>query len=220
MASTENERTKAEMLGARYYIYQMFHSIFGVKPNPRQFEALKDSATAEAFAIYLPERSDETDARLKRLLETEFSEDFADQYVRSFEGPGQMIAPPWESVYVNPQPLLFQESTIDARKQYLAQGYIPQQFPHVPDDQLSLELDFMTQLAVRACEAERTGDEKACREALTASQMFLDTHLGRWTQAFAERLEEGGQEHFAAMARLLEAFVAADGRWLEAALTA
>lgn len=197
---------------ARAYLYQIFHSVFGVKANPEQFAVLANGATEEALCLFESLTADPSQWRkhVEDFCHTDFSEDIAAQYVKSFEGPGQMIAPPWESVYVNAQPLLFQESTIDVRRRYLAWDYIPHEFPHVPDDQLSLELDFMKRLGRRACESLQVGDGESAKALFIASREFIETHLGCWLNAFTERLVEGEQSFYALAAQILTDFVRAD----------
>lgn len=204
-------------LEARTYLYQVFHSVFGVKANAEQFQVLSNGTTEEALLLFAPPgvEVDTWRAMAADFCWTPFSEDIASQYVRSFEGPGQMVAPPWESVYVNAQPLLFQESTIDVRRQYLAWDFIPHEFPHVPDDQLSLELDFMERLGLRACEARNNDNEAEEASALRASLDFIDKHLGRWLGEFAQRLVEGEQDFYAMAAQVLEGFVKADKAFLK-----
>lgn len=204
-------------LEARTYLYQIFHSVFGVKANAEQFQVLANGATEEALLLFAPPGvgADTWHAMAADFCRTPFSENIASQYVRSFEGPGQMVAPPWESVYVNAQPLLFQESTIDVRRQYLAWDFIPHEFPHVPDDQLSLELDFMERLGLRACEARKNGNDAEEASALGASLDFIDGHLGRWLDEFAQRLVEGEQNFYALAAQVLGGFVEADKAFLK-----
>lgn len=200
-------------LEARVYLYQIFHSVFGVKANPAQFQVLANGATEEALLMFTPPDTevDGWHAMVLSFCRTPFNEGIASEYVKSFEGPGQMIAPPWESVYVNAQPLLFQESTIDVRRHYLTWDYIPHEFPHVPDDQLSLELDFMERLGRRACEALQEGDDNEAQNLLAASLEFMEAHLGCWLDEFAERLVEGKQGFYAQAAQILSGFTKADG---------
>jgi TorA maturation chaperone TorD len=85
-------------------------------------------------------------------------------------------------------------------------------------DHVAAELEFMHLLAVKEAieHGEDDGEEHAevCRDAARA---FLRDHLGRWTQRFAERLEEDAADPaYAAAGRLLERFVALDATWLGA----
>lgn len=211
-----NETDILETLGARYYAYQVMRSIFGVEPSAAQFEVIQGSATSEAFEMLFEQTCCDDSWRkpLQEVVSTSYEEKIFDEYTRLFLGPGHIEAPPWESIYVSEQPLLFQECTIDVRKHYLAQGYIPKQFPHVPDDQLSIELDFMEKLAVKAYEEFYADRQDELKDSLCACHSFLEEHLCKWAEPFRERVEDGEGGFYAAAATLLEKYAAEDKAYL------
>ncbi len=98
--------------------------------------------------------------------------------------------------------LLLQESTIAVRHFYTAQGFIPKKFPHVADDHIALELDFMKRLATACAERDDAADE--------VSRAFLDEHLGVWAPRFAENVRQAGCAYYAAASDLLVGLVAVD----------
>lgn len=206
------EEIISNMLGARHCAYQALHSIFGVEPSEEQFEALHNELFHDAFETVFSYAESGSDwERLSSIvLNATFENTVSNEYIRAFVGPGDIIAPPWESVYVNPQPLLFQENTIEVRKMYLKQGLIPKRFPHEPDDHLAIELDFMEHLAKQAQIAYMLTEDDAFRESMDASAMFIDEHLGQWINAFAKRLENSDIDHYENAAKLLEKFIFAD----------
>lgn len=69
-----------------------------------------------------------------------------------FIGIGTRVAP-WESVYVSPDRLVFQASTLAVRDAYGAAGFVAKNKGAEPDDHIATECDFMAKLAAQAAEA-------------------------------------------------------------------
>lgn len=115
-------------------------------------------------------------------------------YTDIFIGPHELAAPPWESVMRTGKRVLFQPEVLDVRESYRAAGFLPAGYPHVGDDFIGTECDFLAKLAERAFRASEVEDREQATRALAASAEFLDTHLGVWAEDFAEkaRLEYEG----------------------------
>lgn len=202
----------------RCFLYQVFQSVFGNAPSVAQLDVVFSDLARESLGAF----ADADDLALLDGWAAEFAQDpqaFAErlgsQYMRALIGPASLPAPPWESVYTSNDHLLFQEVTLDVRRAYVAQDCIPASYPHVADDHLSLELDFMAKLAERAMQAVERGDGGEVGRLVTVQLDFLHNHLGVWVGAFAERLATDAARYYACMARLTERFVAQDLRWLE-----
>ncbi|MCB8816455.1 molecular chaperone TorD family protein [Desulfosporosinus shakirovi] len=71
------------------------------------------------------------------------------EYTRLFIGPTKLPVPPWESVYVSKERLLFQESSLKVRQRqcYLNYNFLPAKYRSEADDHIALELDFMYNLS-------------------------------------------------------------------------
>lgn len=108
-------------------------------------------------------------------------------YNRLFVGPTVLEAGPWESLYKTTENVLFCETTLEVRKAYVAQGFIPNNYPHVSDDHVALELDFMRLLAEQALEACEVGDDETAKAKLRAQADFLADHLNVWLPKFAKK---------------------------------
>lgn len=106
-----------------------------------------------------------------------------------FLGVGTRLAP-WESVYVSPDRLVFQASTLAVRDAYAAAGFVVKRKGSEPDDHIATECDFMAKLALRAQEAFGAKDVATYRKALETSRAFLDAHLGVLSAKFADALSE------------------------------
>lgn len=82
-------------------------------------------------------------------------------------------------------------------------------------DHLAVELEFMSLLLLKVLYARKK--EMAEAEVLTrdAAAAFLRDHLGRWVEAFAERLQrETESASFRALARVLQTFLGEEWRLL------
>jgi TorA maturation chaperone TorD len=133
-----------------------------------------------------------------------------------FVGPSMVEAPPWESYYLKPDRLLFQEATLEVRRAYAAQGFLPAAYPHVADDHIALELDFMARLAEKLAEGFDKGDSEAVSQYLAASDSFLQEHLLKWVPDFVKTLSQAKHNYFYKEAgALLDEFVKVDAEALE-----
>ncbi len=108
--------------------------------------------------------------------ETEFA------FNRLFVGPGPLAAPPFSSVYLDPEPKLMGRSTSLVRAVHQALGLQSAWFGSVPDDHLAVELD--TALALNALAAKALANA----ELAELRRYFMVGHMGRWVPLFADRV--------------------------------
>ncbi|MEW5723943.1 MAG: molecular chaperone TorD family protein [Thermodesulfobacteriota bacterium] len=102
---------------------------------------------------------------------------------RLFVGPMKLAAPPYASVYLDPEPRVMGESTLQARRVYQALGLESPWEGRLPDDHISLELD--------ACLHFQAALAKAPAEELSALwRYFILEHLGTWVPRFVDRVRE------------------------------
>lgn len=209
------EQSNIEALEARHFCYMALQSVFGVDPAKAQIAALASEETKAWFCKFSsdPQFVASADSFFEAAAQADAG-DLKSVYTRLFLGPGPMIAGPWESIYVNQEPLLFVESTIDVRKAYLSQGFAPKLFPNVADDHIALELDFMKRLAEAMLVFAAEGDDDAFAGAKNASVSFLREHLLKWDKPFAAKIREAKSPYFSAAAGLLVSFLSADAAFL------
>ncbi|MDO5672373.1 MAG: molecular chaperone TorD family protein [Actinomycetaceae bacterium] len=103
--------------------------------------------------------------------------------------------PPFESVYVSPDGLLFEDVTLQVRDFYRTCGYEAPFLNREPDDHIGLELDFLGKLLGRAQEslAEGSGEEL---DLLTQARAFAAEHLFAWAPVFLARAEAEAHTSF------------------------
>jgi TorA maturation chaperone TorD len=213
------------LLVSRAAVYRTLQNLLGNEPSDESLAQLVGAPSREVLGLF------SFDEGYRQALTTLFSavtnglgapEDtaaFVDTlsccFTRLFVGPGSLEAAPWESLYVSREGVLFQPSTLEVRKTYVAQGFIPRQYPHVADDHLALELDFMSKLAERSAEAYQTGDYDLAEKNLVASREFLEQHLLVWAPAFVAALRAAPHAGFYGKAGdLLAAWLPVDHRAL------
>jgi TorA maturation chaperone TorD len=193
------------VLAARHYLYVLFQNLLGNEPSPEQLAAIDAFITRDALAIMEEDATQPSsnppasvDAAFLDDLET-YRDDPAplkSEYTRLFLGPNKLVAPPWESVYIGKERTLFTVVTLNVREFYRSQGFLPAEYPHVADDHIALELDFLANVGNKAIEALAAGDNDAVRNRLEASAKFLDDHLLKWVGDYEKDLVEKGKSIF------------------------
>ena len=200
------------VLRARVVPYGCFQALFGSEPTDAVMAPLATEDFYDVMNVFA--RQDEKLAavldalRSAALALTADGRDVADVLGGLY---GRLFVGPWESAHLAAERMLFQASTLEVRKAYVQQGLIPQNYPHVADDHLAIELDFMRLLARRAADAFCKGDEPAAAESLQASQRFLGDHLLAWAPSLCRALEVSAPESvYAKAACVLERFMKVD----------
>jgi TorA maturation chaperone TorD len=109
---------------------------------------------------------------------TPAADDLEFAFNRLFVGPGPVSAPPYASVYLDPDRRLMGAATRRAAAVYDALGLSSPLSGSLPDDHLALELD--AALAFRTLAARRQDDQV---DALW--RYFLHDHMAHWLPKFA-----------------------------------
>jgi len=97
-------------------------------------------------------------------------------YTRLFIGLEKTLAPPYASVYLSEDHLLYGSSVLDVRQFYKKFGLSVNPMNRVPDDHIGFELYCLSFLLENAAQA-------ALRE-------FLSNHLNTWLPSFLRLVEE------------------------------
>ena len=202
----------ALLLANRKFLYAYLSRAFAAKPDEAFLAVVADAHAQDECALLDDERSE--GASLQRGLAALLAEDpntldqLRSEYTKLFIGPGKLPAPPWESVFVSGEPLLFQKSTLAVREAYRAAGFQAAGYPHEADDHLAIELAFMEKLAGRMGEAYAEADGARVGELARIQLDFLQNHLLVWVKSFADQLRAYGKvssfyPSFAALAALV-----------------
>lgn len=205
------------LLAGTTYMYQLFQSIFGNEPSAKQIEILMGETSKNAFDIFRTANQPDYDKSIEHLnrLKQYFNrnkeaalEQISSEYTHLLIGPHKLLAPPWESVYSSKERLLFQESTLKVRQVYVKHNFIPAEYPHVADDHLALELDFMANLSNLTEKAYDEQDMERVLWLLDEQKSFLKEHLLAWVPEFAEKIQESPTLYlYPNMATMLKEFL-------------
>lgn len=101
---------------------------------------------------------------------------------RLFVGPRALLAPPFASIYLEPEPQLMGRSTQTVRHLYEMMGLTSPWHNRLPDDHLSLELDAYLQLQTVLNRLESA-------ELTALRDYFLLKHLHQWLPRFIQRVK-------------------------------
>lgn len=118
-----------------------------------------------------------------------------DDYTRLLVGPGKVLAPPWESVYLKKERIIFQEETLLVREWYRRFGLESVKLHHEPDDHIGLELAFVANLAGKAFAAFEEGSDEFT-SLLEAQQQFLTEHTFVWASSWVDLMIENTKTDF------------------------
>ncbi len=105
-------------------------------------------------------------------------------------GIGKVLAPPWASVYLGEEQLLFSEDTLYVRRYYEHYGFRLTKKYQEPDDHIGLELEFIGRLL------EQDKHEAAC----AFTQQFILPWLNQWADDVQKHAKT---DYYRALAKLI-----------------
>ncbi len=118
------------------------------------------------------------------------------EYNRLFIGPGPLPAPPWESVYLSKEKIIFDEHTLAVRDFYKRWKVVPTRINKEPDDHIGFELEFMAILISKSIRALEEGNMEELKDVIKGQVEFLDNHLLVWIDEFSYKLTNSTVEPF------------------------
>lgn len=126
----------------------------------------------------------------------EMASTLSDDYTRLFIGPSKVLAPPWESVFMSTDRLVFQEQTLEVRNWYRRMGLEPEKINQEPDDHIGLELAFLAHLAQLALQALENQNEEDFSFFLQAQKDFIEEHPLQWVGQWSADILDFGRTDF------------------------
>ena len=226
MGSIISGATEIKLAG-RAFLYQLMHAVFSGEPDDSLFDVLaaddclsplremsQDNQSLSAVLEYCNVMTRAKSSR-ENMLDTSRRE-----YNRCIAGLGsKRKSHPWESTYTNNRKLLFQVETLEVRNAYREFGYLPQMYPKVADDHISLECAFLAALAGKMIEAGEAEDAESLDRFAKGSLDFLNKHLLLWIDLYAKDLHVDAPDGlYDCCAHALADFARSDKTFLEAFL--
>ncbi|MDF1592046.1 MAG: molecular chaperone TorD family protein [Desulfobacterales bacterium] len=138
-------------------------------------------------------------------------EELAVEFTRLFLGPGKHISP-HESIHHEREDgqwgKLWGQSTVDAKKFIESAGFdYKSEYKGLPDH-ISVELEFMQQVALSEAKAWQDQDKEKALYCLQIERKFIEEHLSRWVPAFCKKVMQDTESHFyKGVAELAQKFI-------------
>lgn len=134
--------------------------------------------------------------RLGQAFAAESLDDLLVDYTRLFLGPVDAPARPYGSVWLGPDRLTMQDTTMAVVALYEEGGFdIAEDFRELPDH-VAAELEFLYLLLFREARARRGGDAKTLASAADLKGRLLREHLGRWVGPLAAAMSDAAASAF------------------------
>jgi TorA maturation chaperone TorD len=147
-----------------------------------------DEELRQYFDAYLNVRSqlNEPDRRVQ--LETEYN--------RLFAHLGSAVCPPYETEFGYENVFQKTEAMADIAGFYTAYGLAPSEADTERVDFISIELEFMSYLAVHEAYARDHNEHEHLDVCVDTQKKFLRDHLGRWVSLFVRILSNSSSQPF------------------------
>lgn len=140
-----------------------------------------------------------------------------EDYDKLFVDPGQLLAPPWESVYRTDKGATADLAPLKVREFYGRHGLAYVLKHKEPEDHYSVELEFMAELIRRQSYYLRTGIVKEALYLFKEQQRFLEEHLLKWSLDFTlSVIQNARTEYFQGIALLAHEFLMWDYEFINA----
>lgn len=191
-----------DVFTTRQWFYDFLGKSFYEEPNQTRLKEAFNINIFESFKGQDDEsQSEGVDLVLSSLkdIETMEEKDFKkikEEYNRLFVGPGKLVAPPWGSVYLSEERIIFDEHTLSVRDFYKSWGISVNRKNKEPDDHIGFELEFMSIMCRKSIDAIRENDMDKLKDLLEAQKSFLQDHLLKWTDQFFQVIFKYSEENF------------------------
>lgn len=124
------------------------------------------------------------------------------EFTRLFTGPVPEIFP-FESTYIHGS--MMAASLLKVKEEYRKAGLKKVQDFHEPEDHISMELGFMSNLC-----------SNNTRDSLRMQRDFYKDHISKWAPAFCDELyEKSGNDFFRGIGKITKGFLISEGELLE-----
>lgn len=201
MTNPATEINVDDILRTRIWFYDFLGKSLYMEPEKKRleeisklkvFEQLLDEESAEDQGVFLLKKffdnvSSMDDEELKGLR---------DEYSRLFIGPGHLPAPPWGSVYLSKERIIFDENTLEVREFFRKWGVVRKTKNKEPDDHIGYELEFLSILIDKGLKELEKNNMEGFRRTLEAQKEFLERHALTWIHKFSNDLYTNTESYF------------------------
>lgn len=126
--------------------------------------------------------------QLKRAYECGDKSKWVFEFNRLFVGPKTPTTPPYESVYRYGERLVMQDSTLEVRRWYRAEGLVLAGPSNEPDDFIATELEFVAYMLANALAYFQQNKTPQALAYLENYNAFYQDHLAIWLPRFVQSI--------------------------------
>jgi len=189
------------IMATRQWFYDFLAKSFYTEPN---IHRLKEAFQTKVFTELLNEAGESNQGvyflcqflnNIEKISPLEI-EELKLEYNRLFIGPNHLPAPPWESVYLSKEKIIFDEHTLAVREFYKRWNVTTKNKNKEPDDHIGFELEFMAILIGRSIKALNENNMKYFSSTIISQKEFLETHPLVWIDKFSSKLYNSTSHHF------------------------
>ena len=126
----------------------------------------------------------------------EFADALKRDYTRLFIGLEKILAPPYASVYLSEDFLMYEKPVLDVRRFYEKLDLSVNPMNKVPDDHIGFELYCLSFLCRNAANAAEEHDNKKFYGYQSALREFLSDFLNTWLDSFLSKVKDKAQTSF------------------------
>ncbi len=212
-------KEEPDLLEIRGMIYSFLSSSFLYSPNSDQVKTMIEQQLFEEFPLKIDREEFSQGLTLLRFWAKESENQELDDvltqlledYSNLFIGPGHLLAPPWESVYLTEERLTFGEPTIEIREFYLRHGLEYTKKNSEPDDHFGLEMEFMSKLITKQIQELQCGQVEETDRLEREQLLFLEKHVMKWVNEFTDDVfNHSNSPFFKGLALLTRGYIAWD----------
>jgi TorA maturation chaperone TorD len=199
---------------ARSQVYGLLATLFRAEPTEAFLRELK----GPGFSAVFSDLGIDLEGELQKKPEEELREDLAIEYTRLFLGPGPHISA-HESVFVEADGGvggLWGEKTVEVKKFIEAAGLTyGSDYTGIPDH-VSVELEFLQQLAEWEAGKWTASDTENAVYCLGVEKRFIEEHLGRWVPELCDKVAaEAELPFYREMAGVTKRFIEYEQRTID-----
>jgi TorA maturation chaperone TorD len=189
MSKTKIIEDIAEVARERSHIYGFLATIYHKELTGEQLRQIREPRFLETLSEYELQLEDD----FLKTPEEKLLEELAVEYCAIFIGPAKNLSP-HESLYHEREDIdwgrFWGKDTVLVKKyiEWAGLKYKPE-FTGMPDH-ISVELEFMQQLAKREAKAWRAGKVEEARHFLKKEKQFMADHLAAWVPLYCDKVVE------------------------------
>jgi TorA maturation chaperone TorD len=188
-------------------VYGLLASLFREEVSPEFLQQIKDPK----FLKVLTDLGADFPPDFFLTPDVELLENLAVEYTRLFLGPGKHISP-HESIHHQKDGAswgqLWGDSTVDVKRFIETAGLEYHGDYNGMPDHISVELEFMQQVALRKEQALKEGDLEGAEHCQKIEKKFIKNHLSPWVPDFCKKIiDQAELPFYREVAALTKSFI-------------